>query len=346
VTRSGGSIRRNVAPRWALIAGVLLYLLSRLTGGVWLGLVACAIGATGLCGLVLARLLKTARLTARGEPRVAAGAARRVQIVVRNSGRWPLPPLRVTYEREGFDWCVVLVPALRPGGEASVDTDMRACARGIYEDARMSVAVASPLGIVGAWMSLPPKPVIVHPAPTLAMPSVVGGVGGVLASADRPGRGIDVHGLRSWLPGDAAASVHWRTSARRGELLVLERAEELGGGFAVLAGQFRPDDAGEAAVARAAATAVAAIRDGRRVSLFGGTSGNLLASADRVAVLDWFAAVRGDILPSGDVAVAAGRAAGWGGTVLWLASGPPPPDVARAIRSCGVALVPVGRAAT
>jgi uncharacterized protein (DUF58 family) len=325
--------------------GALLYVLSRLTGGVWLGLVACAIGAAGVCGLVLERLLKATRVTMRGEPRVTAGSERRVQMVVRNGGRWPLPSLRISYERDGFDVCVVVVPALRPGGEASVATEMRACARGIYEDASMIVEVASPLGIVSGSMTLLPKRVIVHPAPATPLASVVGGVGGVLASADRPGRGIDVHGLRAWQPGDAAASVHWRTSARRGELLVLERAEELGGGFAVLAGQFTADDAGEAAVARAAATAVAAIRDGRRVSLFSGMNAELQACADRVAVLDWFAAVRGESAPTNAVAVAAGRAAGWGGTLLWLASVPPSADVARAVRRCGVALVPVGRGA-
>jgi uncharacterized protein (DUF58 family) len=328
-----------------VVAGVVLYGLSRLTGGMWLGLVACALAAAGCCGIVLQRLIKDARLTMHGEPRVVAGSATRIRVVLRNAGRWPLPPLRLTYSRDGFDDCFVLVPSLRPGEQAEAVTDMQARTRGVYESASVSIAVATPLGILGRWSALPANPVIVHPAPVTPLTSVVGGVGGVLASADRPGRGIDVHGLRSWQPGDAAASVHWRTSARRGELLVLERAEELGGGFSVLVGQFTHDDAGEQAVARAAATAVAAIRDGRRVSLFGANHVALHACADRVDVLDWFAAVRGETAPGGDLAAAAGRAAGWGGTVLWMSTSGPPAEVVSGVRRSGAALVPVNRGA-
>jgi uncharacterized protein (DUF58 family) len=344
VTRPGGPVRRNVAPRWAVITGVVLYLLSRLTGGMWLGLVACGIGAAGVCCLVLQRHVKGARLTMQAEDRVVAGAHSRVRVVVENEGRWPLPPLRVTYERDGFDPCVVVIPTLRRGEQATALATMHARARGVYQRATAGVAVATPLGTLGHLAALPPQTVIVHPAPAAPVPSVVGGAGGVLASADRPGRGIDVHGLRSWQPGDAAASVHWRTSARRGELLVLERAEELGSGFAVLAGQFGTDDVGEEVVARAAATAVAAIREGRRVSLFGATNGDLPACSDRVAVLDWFSALRGDSAPDGDLAAVAARAAGWGGAVLWLAIDPPPDNIRKAVRRCGALLVPVSQA--
>jgi uncharacterized protein (DUF58 family) len=42
----------------------------------------------------------------------------------------------------------------------------------------------------------------------------------------RPGRGDEIHGLRELRPGDDVRVIHWRTSARRGRLMVREHEEE------------------------------------------------------------------------------------------------------------------------
>jgi len=42
----------------------------------------------------------------------------------------------------------------------------------------------------------------------------------------RPGHGDEIHGLREQRPGDDVRSIHWRTSARRGQLMVREHEEE------------------------------------------------------------------------------------------------------------------------
>ncbi|GAC1546438.1 MAG: hypothetical protein NVS2B9_13550 [Myxococcales bacterium] len=42
----------------------------------------------------------------------------------------------------------------------------------------------------------------------------------------RPGNGLEVHGLRDHRPGDDARSLHWRSSARAGKLISVEREEE------------------------------------------------------------------------------------------------------------------------
>jgi len=45
-------------------------------------------------------------------------------------------------------------------------------------------------------------------------------------SKRRPGQGDEIHGLRELRPGDDYRAIHWRTSARRGQLMVRENEEE------------------------------------------------------------------------------------------------------------------------
>jgi uncharacterized protein (DUF58 family) len=80
----------------------------------------------------------------------------------------------------------------------------------------------------------------------------------------------DVRSVRSYVPGDPARLVHWRSTARRGEIMVreLEAADQVQGSrlqFRVALG----DDyaAAEAAASRAAGLAIVALDAGLRVEL-------------------------------------------------------------------------------
>jgi Protein of unknown function DUF58 len=261
--------------------------------------------------------------------------------VVRNTGRLPMPPLRVTDAVVGLEPIVALIPSLRANEEAVALIDVRALARGTYGSATSHISVATPIGLVSRRLHWQPFRLIVHPRRVRPLPLTVAGDGGMHATIDRPGRGVDVHGLRPWHRGDAAGSVHWRSSARRDELMVLERAEEECGGLAILVGPFSASPEAEDMIARAAATTVAAMREGRRVGLFAARAHPVHTSTDRMAVLDWFAGVQSESAPGADVVASAGRTAGSGGIVLWLSTLAPPADVLTAVRRSGVTLVPV-----
>jgi hypothetical protein len=84
------------------------------------------------------------------------------------------------------------------------------------------------------------------------------------------------------------------------------------------------------------------MREGHRVSLFATQAAPLHTGTNRMAVLDWFAALGSDPIPGADVVAAAGRAAGSGGIVLWLSTVAAPADLVAAVRRSGVALVRVG----
>lgn len=100
--------------------------------------------------------------------------------------------------------------------------------RGILRFTGYRVATRFPFALFEKWRELDlPGEVVVYPE-LVSVPHVVedeqdhqGELG-----HQRPGRGDEVHGLRELRPGDDSRSIHWRTSARRGRLMVREFEEE------------------------------------------------------------------------------------------------------------------------
>jgi hypothetical protein len=126
-----------------------------------------------------------------------------------------------------------------------------------------------------------------------------------------------VFGLRDWRLGDGAAAVHWRTSARRRSLSVLERERPAANDLIVALA--RPGAGAGAAweldVARTAATAAIAYRGGSRVVLVTGAGATVPPSL--TALLDWFADV--DANPVARRSQVLEVAAAGGAPILWLA---------------------------
>jgi uncharacterized protein (DUF58 family) len=238
-----------------------------------------------------------------------------------------------------------MLPMLRPRAQAAPTVETHAIARGYYERRTVDVAAATPLGSASRSVTTSTTPMTVHPKRARAIPIWVAVAGGTSGTIDRPGRGVDVHGLRSWHHGDAAGSVHWRSTAKRNELLVLERADDAGGGLAVLAGGLTPGEYAEDLIAQAAAVAVAAVREGRRTALFAASLPAYDTTVDRVAILDWFAKLPVDETPSMPLAAAAARTAGADGVVLWLSTDPPTTEIVHTVRRFGASLLPVARTA-
>jgi uncharacterized protein (DUF58 family) len=158
--------------------------------------------------------------------------------------------------------------------------------------------------------------VLVRPAPAAALTVPVGGI--TLADGPAPGapgHGLTPAGLRDHRPGDTQRHVAWRATARQGVPVVREWALDADAGLVIVAGTF--NDADEPAVARAAATAVAAIRAGRVVTVL--TSDQTRRPATPDEALDLFASLVSSAPPAHLPNC----------PVLWLAAEPAPPGSVR-----------------
>lgn len=115
-----------------------------------------------------------------------------------------------------------------------------------------------------------------------------------------PGVGLDLAGIREWRTGDDPRRVHWRSTARRGRLIVAERGTGTAPAMNLVV--VRPSEAPdwEPLVAIAAATARFAQLDGRPVSVtsWGTTGPSAIAAGRPLDLLDWWAALGAVCLPA------------------------------------------------
>jgi hypothetical protein len=115
-----------------------------------------------------------------------------------------------------------------------------------------------------------------------------------------PGLGLDLAGIREWRTGDDPRRVHWRSTARRGRLVVAERGTGPAPALRVVV--VGPSEAPdwEPLVATAAATARVAQIAGRPVSVtcWGTTGPSAIAAGTPVDLLDWWAALGTVLLPA------------------------------------------------
>lgn len=186
----------------------------------------------------------------------------------------------------------VAIPMLstRPVTAAYHATALR---RGVHTVDHLEVSTAGLLGLTAARRRVPARGVIVVLPRywTLARLPSSGPADADRTSLRRPVRhGWDVSGVRDYRNGDSLRHVHWRSTARRGRLVVREFEDDLQEATAVLL-DTRPGlyedapDAFEDLVRAAASVAHAVTRSGRPVLL--------VSSADREArALRWREALR------------------------------------------------------
>ncbi|MEV4483276.1 DUF58 domain-containing protein [Micromonospora coxensis] len=158
--------------------------------------------------------------------RVARGEAARMTVTVRNAGRLRAANL-LAEDRCGATTVPVPVLRLRPGRDTTVDYEVPTRRRGVVPVGPLRVTRRDPLGLVA--LSRPyggTVPVWVHPRvhPLRAVPT---GAGRSLEgrSDSVPHGSITFDSLREYVVGDELRRVHWRTSARVGELMVRENVD-------------------------------------------------------------------------------------------------------------------------
>jgi len=183
-----------------------------------------------------------------------------------------------------------VVERLPAGTSASVRYGLVGARRGRHPVGPLRLVVQDPFGLVALPRSTRAvDPLLVVPALQRLSPVRVRGAGVGSSSVD-PGAGEDDVVPREYRPGDDRRRVHWRTSARRGELMVRRDEHPRRAGAAVLLDRGAADVGGADAIGREAferavtAAASAAERlalDGLAVRLLVGAPGDAVRADAR-----------------------------------------------------------------
>lgn len=235
----------------------------------------------------LVRDLSSQRVV-RGDPAVCV-------LTVSAPSRWPVPK-SVAVDRVGLREVAVAVPALRPYGVSTVTYRLDTERRGVFTVGPLRRRRGDLFGLAQAtrWEG-EPATLWVHPR-TYPFAVVPAGRSRHLEGpvADTAlARSITFHRLRDYVPGDDLRHVHWRSTARTGQLMVREYIDTslpattvlLDTGTAAYAGR----QAFEEAIEVAASAVNAAVRGGFPTAL--GTAG---AYTEGPAFLDRLAEVEQD----------------------------------------------------
>ncbi len=215
---------------WTLAAAAVgLYAGSRALGTVELAMLAAgSVTALALAALFVVRGRPEirARRTLH-PPRLHAGVTAHAEIKLTNQGSRATPILSVTDKFTGRRPARFGVPPLPPGESARGGFRLPTGRRGVYELGPLQVSVTDPLGLVRRpAATAEPQPVTVFPRieSVRSLPLTVGQdlVGGSVADFTRSRSGDEFHGLREYAIGDDLRRVHWRSTARRGELMIKE----------------------------------------------------------------------------------------------------------------------------
>lgn len=298
-----------------LIAAPVLGVLSVMTVDSWLLLLAGASLGLGVAAILLRPRLSDLDVVVDVPARADLGQPVATRLTVRNSGRRTSPLTTLTHTVVGLTDVTVVVDALAPGATAQVSVERSAVTRGRTSTSRALLVSSAPLGLVitQAAGDLTTE-LTVHPAlvPVRLPPSRSLGASTRQARPDRSG--VDVHGIREWQSGDEARQVHWRSTARRGRLVVLEREVPRGGTLDILVVGPTSEPGWERLVSLVASTAVAALGAGYVMSLVAAQPGlDPLRVTSRTSLLDWCAALDPPGLPDQRLIESALAATGRGG---------------------------------
>lgn len=118
----------------------------------------------------------------------------------------------------------VYFPFLRRHSAARQNVSVTFARRGVYKQDAFRIATRFPFGFLRKARRIElPAEVLVYPSvePSEEFLEIMPGLQGALESLSK-GTGTDLYALRTYLPTDSVRLVHWKASARLGELLVRE----------------------------------------------------------------------------------------------------------------------------
>lgn len=201
--------------------------------------------------------------------RVVAGSEVKGAVRVANIGRRTALPGRLELP-VGTGLVELALPLLRPGRDLARDLVVPAIRRGIITVGPVTAVRADPVGLLRREIAFDDvHDLYVHPR-TVPVPST--SVGLVRDLEGAPTRhlvdsDVSFHAIRPYAPGDSRRQIHWKSTAKTGDLMVRQYEESRRSRIAVVlscaADEYADADEFELAVSAAASIAVQAIRDGR-----------------------------------------------------------------------------------
>lgn len=222
--------------------------------------------------------------------RVVAGERALGRLVVENAGAKSSMPSRLELP-VGAGLAEFVIPTLPPAGEHeelfAVPTNRRAV---IIAGPAISVR-GDQLGLLRRtvrWTD--PVELFVHPVTARMRPSAAGLVRDLEGEITKTitNNDISFHALRAYEPGDALRNVHWRTSARTGQLMVRQYEETRRSQLILVQpterDHYASDDEFELAVSVLASIGVQVIRDATRLAVL--TERLALRTATPTTLLD------------------------------------------------------------
>jgi uncharacterized protein (DUF58 family) len=288
---------------WALAGlGAGTILLGRLFG--WLEMYALGAGILALVGIaVLLVRLRSLSLTARRTVRPArlhVGESARVELAVANRGRITTPVLTLRDPVAGTVGARVRLAPLRPGKERQAAYRLPTSRRGVLSVGPLEAIRSDPLGLARRRLTISGTvEVIVYPRVDRISPPP-GGREQPASVRNRQmvqaARRDSFRGLREYVAGDDLRLVHWRSSARTGDLVVRQDEQPRPRATAVVLDVRRTAHAGlslERAVSVAASVVLAGRKAGQEVVLAAtdGTAMLLRPGESAAAVLEYLAIV-------------------------------------------------------
>lgn len=229
----------------------------------------------GLSGIAVARNVPA---------RAVAGEPVSVTLTVANRGRGSRGLIRVS-----DDFCgrgAAVVTWLRPGEAREFVTQRSGTRRGVYEGGLAVVETGVPFGVartrrrdhVGSTL-------VVHPK----VYDVSRGIWEALSARRAPMVTDEASSVREYQPGDPLRSIHWRSVARKGHLVVREFDVHHRAGVTVAVSVPEDPDAADAVASIACSFAMSAQLDGSEVRLVSAHDGDVHVISARTSgqVLDW-----------------------------------------------------------
>ena len=179
-------------------------------------------------GILSEQSLKGVRVERRLPPVATVGQPALVGLLARNGkARAPSFSLELRESRgevsgHGF---VVLLPAQQAAEVAYQFVPQR---RGVLRFERIEVATRAPFGLFEKSRPLDaPAELVVFPR---KVPAPAAAPRALAREGEKPeeriGLGLEVHSLRDHRPGEDARSIHWKSSARAGRLIGVDREQE------------------------------------------------------------------------------------------------------------------------
>jgi uncharacterized protein (DUF58 family) len=258
--------------------------------------------------------------------RVVAGDGVTGEIVVRNEGRRVTLPGRLDIP-VGAGLVEFGVPLQRPGHTVAQPLVIPALRRGIVTVGPATTVRSDPLGLLRREHAFRDVHELYVPPRTTAIPSTSAGL--IRDLEGSPTRRLvdadmSFHAIREYAPGDARRQIHWKSTAKTGQLMVRQYEESRRSRMAVVLSvaefEYADADEFELAVSCAASLGLRAVQDAREVDVVTGTEiprvirGRLRAirhipALSRRTLLDGFSAVERieNTMPIADVCRLAGE---------------------------------------